>query len=302
MENLGEHVPMRDQKHSYSAQIIATMRAIESLKPENERLFYDPFARYLVSNHLKLVLSNKLMIKALLRFIEILGPGFPDGIVVRTRYIDDLLIDCIKNHIQQCVILGAGLDARALRISSAKNIKVFEIDHPASQAFKQKQLKKIVNDKEMEHITFVPVNFNQETIDKKLENTTFDPGLKTFFIWEGVTFYLTANAVDETLMFVINHSGPGSSIYFDYMFQNVLDGRCQLPESQRIRSFPSFVGTAKETYTFGIEKETIDHFLSQRGFSSCVEMTGRQLKERYFSSDHSNRKVHELFGYVHAMI
>ena len=293
---------MKDKISSYSAKIVAAMRAIESQRPVNERLFYDPFAKYLISNHLKLVLSHKLLTKSMLRFIEILGPGFPDGIVVRTRYIDDLLREQVENNIKQCVILGAGLDARALRIPSVRNIKVFEIDHPATQTFKQKKLKKLVTEMEMNHITFVPVDFNRETIENKLQFTSFDPALKTFFIWEGVTFYLTANAVDETLKFVKIHSGTGSSIYFDYMFQCVLDGRCQLPESQKIRQFPSFVGRAQEKYTFAIEEGTIHSFLKQRGFSNCIEMTGRQLKDRYFPTCNSERNVHEIFGYVHAMI
>ncbi|MBF0452707.1 MAG: SAM-dependent methyltransferase [Candidatus Magnetomorum sp.] len=291
---------MKEKKSSYSAEIVATMRAIESLRPENERLFYDPFARYLVSNHLKMVLSHKLLINGLLWFIKTKGPGFPDGIVVRTRYIDDLLQERIESGIEQCVILGAGFDARALRIPSVKSIKVFEIDHPATQEFKQEKLKKIVTRQDMNHITFVPVNFNTETIAARLPEAGFDPGLKTFFIWEGVTFYLTADAVDETLKFVVKNSGADSSVYFDYMFQCVLDGRCQKPESKRIRQSRSFVSNGSEAYTFGIEEGTINHYLTQLGFSTIVEMTGRQLKNRYFSNSNSKRTVHEIFGYVHA--
>ena len=148
---------------------------------------------------------------------------------------------------------------------------------------------------------YVPVDFNKNVLSSCLSEAGFDRTLKTFFIWEGVTFYLTPTAVDDTLSFVTGNSGPGSSIYFDYMLQSVLDGRCDLEEAKQVHT-GSFKGDGEEAYTFGIEDGTIEEFLSKRGFSQIVEMKSEQLKKKYFHGKNQKRKVHALFGYVHAMV
>ncbi len=290
---------MKEEKSSYSAEVVVAMRAIEAEKAEDERVCFDPYAKHFLRPSFQRILRSRLMTYIALRFTERKGPGFPGGIVARTRYIDDLLHSRIEDGIEQLVILGAGYDTRPYRFEALKSIKVFEVDHPATQNYKVSKIEKIFGSRPS-HVVYVPVDFDKEVLSSRLFEVGFDRTLKTFFIWEGVTFYLSAAAVDETLAFVAGNSGPGSSIYFDYMLQSVLDGRCDLIEAKKIPDSRSFGTDGEEVYTFGIEDGTIEDFLSKRGFLQILDMKSEQLKKKYFHGKNQKRKVHALFGYVHA--
>jgi methyltransferase (TIGR00027 family) len=299
---------MKEEKSSYSAEVVAAMRAIEAEKAKDERICFDPYAKHFLRPSFQRIIRSRLMTYIALRFTERKGPGFPGGIVVRTRYIDDLLHSRIEDGIEQLVILGAGYDTRPYRFDALKSIKVFEVDDLATQNYKISTIENIFGSRPS-HVIYVPVDFNKEKVSSRLYEVGFDRTQKTFFIWEGVTMYLTSDAVDEILAFVTGNSGPGSSIYFDYMLQSVLDGRCDLKEAKKIRDKHSFSGQARlagddgsEAYIFGIEDETIEDFLSKRGFFKILDMKSEQLKKKYFYGKNQKRKVHALFGYVHAMV
>ena len=103
------------------------------------------------------------------------------------------------------VILGAGLDSRAYRDEMLKTkASVFEVDHPASQAYKIALVKRIIGDP-LKTVSYVPVDFDHETLDKLISHG-FDKSVKTLFVWEGVTYYLTAEAVDATLGWIRTHT------------------------------------------------------------------------------------------------
>lgn len=288
---------MKEKKPSFSAEIVAIIRAVESRRKEKNRIVYDPYAERLIRFSFGILLKSKLIMKFICMYIEKHGPGFQGGITARTCYIDDLLQSCIDDGIKQLVILGAGCDARAYRINSLKNIRVFEVDFPATQNYKISKLKKIFGSLPG-HVKYVPVDFNSETTGECLLEAGFDVNKKTFYIWEGVTMYLAPEAVDETLSFVKNNSGPGSSIHFDYMLKSVLDGTCMLPESRKIRESGSFRGNGEEAFVFGLDEKNIPGFLEERGMTLIENIKGAQLKRRY----KIRRKVHELFGYVYATI
>ena len=139
-------------------------------------------------------------------------------LAVRKRHIDEYLKTQIEAGIQQLVILGAGYDARAYRFDALKNgIKVFEVDHPASQKDKLKKLTKIFG-QIPEHVTYVAIDFNEQELANRLFECGYSKDLKTLFIWQGVTQYLTPAAVDDTLRFITENSRKGSAVIFDYVF------------------------------------------------------------------------------------
>ena len=211
---------MRRNQTSLTAAGIAVARAIESEKPEGERICYDPYARRFAPGWLYSITA--LFVK--IGYAEWRGPGVVGFIVARDRYIDDVLQDFLKDGLQQLVILGAGLDSRAYRFDGLKDrVKVFEVDHPATQAEKLARVQAIFGILPA-HVAYVPVDFNTQTLEQRLPESGYDPKLKTLFIWQGVTMYLTAEAVDDTLRFVVQHSAPGSAIVFDYIYRLVLDG------------------------------------------------------------------------------
>jgi len=219
-------------------------------------------------------------------------------LVARCRYMDDYLQKCIEDGIQQLVILGAGLDSRAYRFEQlVGHVKVFEVDHPATQLVKQDKLRKIFGSLP-EQATYVPVDFNEETLQKLFEYG-YDRKLKTLFIWEGVVHYLTAEAVDRTLDFVVKNSGSESSIVFDYIFLSALTANHQRREVERMQRARRFTG---EGLTFGIEEGKVEEFLSRRGFTHIHNMTGADLKKMYFTGINQSRAVAPVYAIVSATV
>lgn len=278
---------MRKSQSSLTAMGIAVLRAIEMEKPAGERICSDPLARRFVPSwfycFMKLFTATG--------YAETLGSGIIGFIVARCRYMDDVLSDALDQGLQQLVILGAGFDSRAYRFDRLKDgVKVFEVDHPATQQAKVKKLVQILPTSNLpDYVTFVPIDFNRETLEACLLECGFSDRLKTLFIWEGVTEYLDAPSIDNTLAFIAHHSAPGSAVVFDYMYRGVLDGRVKgHREVSRMRRYR---GISDEVLSFGIEEGQIEPFLRARGFSQVRHVTGADLHERYFTGKNAWRKV-----------
>ncbi len=131
----------------------------------------------------------------------------------RTEFFDQIMEKNIDS-MNQVVFMGAGFDTRAFKYCKGKNIKVFELDKENTQNYKIEALRKAG----IEHdwITFVPIDFNQESWIDKLIDNGFDTSKKAFFLWEGVTLYLEEEGVKQTLKAVAKSSGKGSIITFDF--------------------------------------------------------------------------------------
>ena len=286
---------MRQNQSSLTATGIAVVRATEFEKPPDERICSDPFARRLVPSwfysFMKLFISTG--------YAEWRGTGIVGFILARCQYMDDVLSDSLEQGVQQLVILGAGFDSRAYRFDRLKaRVKVFEVDHRATQQDKVKKLTRILGPGGLpDYVTFVPVDFTRESLDVRLPECGYSDRLKTLFIWEGVTMYLDAPSVDATLAFVSHHSAPGSAIVFDYMYQKVLDGRAK--GHSEVSSMRRYRGFSNEVLSFGIEEGQIESFLIERHFSQVRNVTAADLHERYFTGRNAGRKVNA--GYAIAM-
>jgi methyltransferase (TIGR00027 family) len=281
---------MKKSQPSMTAQGIAIARVFESNKPAGARICYDPLARQLISPF------YLLLGKLFAGYGERKGPGVIGFLVARCRYMDDYLQDRINAGIQQLVILGAGLDSRAYRFEQLKDhIKVFEVDHPATQLVKQMKLRKIFGYLP-KHVAFVPVDFNEETL-QKLFSFGYNRHLKTLFIWEGVVHYITADAVDRTLKFALKNSGPGSSIVFDYIYLSALNAVHKRREVERMQRASRFTG---ERIAFGIEEGQVEKFLSKRGFTHIQNLTSEDLRKAYFTGVNETRAIAPIYAIVHA--
>ena len=282
---------MKRNQSSLTAEGIAMARALESSKPAGERVCYDPYARQFVGACLW------ILGKATMGYATRRSPGVLEFLVARTRFIDDYLQFCIADGIEQLVILGAGFDTRAYRFVQLRGcVKVFEVDHPATQQVKIAKLRKILGELPND-VAFVPIDFDRETLDQ-LFTRGYDRWLKTLFIWEGVTMYLAADAVDATLAFIAGNSGAGSSIVFDYIYRAALDGTMKENEVKSMQRWRSVTG---EGLVFGIQKGRIDGFLSQRGFENIVNADGDALKCAYFAgANQCERVVAPVYAIVHA--
>ena len=292
-------VIVKEDKASSTADAVAALRAVESLKPEDKRVCYDPLAQHFLGAKYRVFARSRFLIRLALSNAERRSPGSFGCLAGRTRYIDDCLKACIDDGIKQLVILGAGYDTRAYRFSELEEkAKVFEVDHPATQKVKKEKVSRMLGSLPS-HVVYVPVDFEKDRLDKKLFESGYDKSLKTLFIWEGVTMYLTAEAVDETLAFVAGNSGKGSSIIFNYIFRSVLDGTCELEYAQKVRRAHERGG---EPFKFGIEKGKIDEFLSPRGFHQVKNVTGEYFKDAYFKGVNQNRQVCCCCGFVHTTV
>jgi methyltransferase (TIGR00027 family) len=287
---------MKKEKSSETAMQMAFSRAIESLKTEEERICYDPLAKDFLTLKYKILIQNKLLRNSVVKIIDQLFIGHHYYVIARTRYIDDFLQECFANEIQQVVIMGAGFDSRAYRFDDLKEIKVFEVDHPATMAIKKEKIQKELGSLP-NHVVYVPIDFLKERLSDKLVQCGYSGNLKSLFIWEGTTPYLIPESVDETLAFVSSNSGKDSSIIFDYILKSVVNGTCDLEGTKN--EFEKMNKTS-EPLTFGIEKEKIESFLVDRGFQNIKDVGSEYLKERYFKDQHRNRKIKPWWRIVHA--
>lgn len=266
---------MKKNKHSATAEGVAIMRAIESSKPASQRLFYDPISRLLIPSY-KFYFS-KWFIE--LGFYEKLSPGAALFIGLRERYIDDFLIAALSDGAGQVVILGAGFDTRAYRIPNILKARIFEVDHPLTQTIKIQLIKKAVKDISPQ-ISFVPADFNKDNLAEKLHSYGYRENIKTVFILQGVIEYLTQEGVDNTLGFVANNSCAGSSLIFDYFYNETI-------RSARLQKEKKILRAIGELILFGIDKDGLEKFMTERGFSKIFKADGEYLKSRYSKETNS---------------
>ena len=260
------------------------MRALESQKPEDQRICYDPYARplvYTLMNKVAITLSSWIINSSL---YGRMAPGAVEFIIARERYIDDYLKNSLDDGLDQVVILGAGFDTRAYRIPGIEKTHVFEIDHPATQAVKLEKLHEVIHTLPS-HVTFVPVDFDTQSLDQRLLTNGYNEQGKTLFIWQGVTYFLTAQGVDNTLAFVAKHSGAGSSVIFDYFYNETLRDT-KHGYGKAMRRAAKLSG---EDYMFGIDEGQIEPFLTQRGFHDVRNIEIQDLKPLYFTGKNAKR-------------
>jgi methyltransferase (TIGR00027 family) len=283
---------MKKTQTSTTAKGIAAMRAIESEKGPERRICSDPFARRFTTQ------TFYLLSKWFAGYGERRAPGTQGFVVCRCRYFDDYLHECLQSGTTQIVILGAGLDSRAYRQETIEaKVRVFEVDHPATQASKIKKVRKVIGNIPP-GVVYVPIDFNEETLDKLLE-VGFNRSLKTLFIWEGVSYYLKAEAVDSTIAWIRINAAQKSTLVFDYMYTSALNARNQRGEIKRMQRYRRFTG---EGLVFGIEKGQIVEFLTNRGFKNVVATDCEKLRQLYCTGVNENRPVADIYAIVHAEV
>ncbi|MFA4860620.1 SAM-dependent methyltransferase [Methanoregula sp.] len=284
---------------SKTAETIAMVRVGESRRPEDERICYDPYAiRFISQNVLEFATCNPEKYRAFLAQSERLVPGVSNSIIARVRYIDDLVNSSLSDGLEQLVILGAGYDTRAYRIEGLKNIKIFEVDQPATQKIKVEKIKEIFKSLPS-HVTYVSVDIGIDKLDQRLLENGYDRSLKTLFIMEGLFMYLPAGIVDETLSFITHNSGRNSAIVFDYIPESVVDGTCELEAGKNWRKGLMDVG---EPFLFGIKEGEIETFLTQRGFSNVQNVTSKDYKTAYFFGKNEGRVMNSLLSFAYAVV
>ena len=196
-------------------------------------------------------------------------------LVARSRYAEDNLRKAVESGVEQYVLLGAGLDTFAYR-NSYPQLRVFEVDHPATQQWKRELLQR--NRIAIpESVTYTPVDFECQSLSAQLGNTGFNQRAPTFFAWLGVVPYLTLEAFRGTLSF-ISAQPPGTGLTLDYG-----QPRAVLPLLERLAhdSLASRVEKAGEPFRLFFTPAEIAAEFSR--FHSLEDLSGPEINARYFS-------------------
>jgi len=301
---------MKEGRPSITAEGVAALRAMESMRPPEERICYDPLARDFLGRGLAILVRSGIARRIAFWVVERVAPGLAGDIIGRVRYIDDRVQQAIREGCRQVVILGAGYDSRAYRLPDKdRSVKYFEVDYPATQKVKMERIRRRF-DQLPSNVVYIAIDFERDDLALRLGDAGYDSRLKTLFIWEGVTMYLTARAVDRVLDFVATGSREGSSIIFDYVHKSFIDDERLVYDDEdfktlaRARRAYERIDQAitAEPFTFGIPEGTIAEFLTTKGFFPVEEVTGDFLKKTYFRGPNEKRKVLSICGFVHATV
>lgn len=266
---------------------MALSRAVESRKPEDERICNDPFAEKLLQGAARWLLVARPLRDGVERLIESRFAGHHFYVVARTRYFDDFLRQQLASRPEQLVVLGAGYDSRAHRfVDDLRGVAVFEVDHPATSAEKRTRIARALGGA-ADGVTYVPVDFNVETLADRLRAAGYRDGRRTVFLWEGVTPYLSTAAVDDVLH-LVRGAGSSSAILFDYVVAALIDGTCEM---RGARNEFDKMSRGSEPLTFGIAEGEVEAFLHARGLRDVVDVGAQELKARYFGGAATDRYV-----------
>lgn len=272
---------MRAEKASRTAEYMALFRALESVRrPRRARLFEDPYAPAFLRPSLRAVVAAAALPgvgRLLRRLLDVRWPGARSSAVGRTRWIDDAVREACRNVLHQVVIIGAGFDCRALRLPELAAARVFEIDHPATQAAKRRGLARRLATLPA-GIRLVPGDLAEVSLDALLDGAGFDRNTPAFFLWEGVTNYLSEAAVDATLAAVARVAAARSRLLFTYVHHAVIDGSAAFPGTERIAAT---LRRAGEPWTFGLDPAAVPEFLAARGFSLLEDLGAAEYRARY---------------------
>jgi methyltransferase (TIGR00027 family) len=265
---------------SFTAQTMALQRAMETTRPRSTRLFDDPLARDFLREPLRAVAALAALPVAgriVPALYDLIWPGPRPSAVARTRLIDDTLAGALDAGITQVVLLGAGFDSRAWRLPAIQRARVIEVDRPETQQAKVAALRRA--GQSLERVRFAAVDFERDDLAAAVRAAGLATGRPAVFVWEGVTNYLSAGAVGQTLGVVRSLAGPGSLLLFTYVHQGVIDGSAHFPEAARwVRS----VARAGEPWTFGFLPATLPGYLEARGFSLSWDISTAEAGRRYF--------------------
>lgn len=288
---------MKSGHPSRTAEHNAFLRASEALEPRDRRICRDALAERFLPSHLRAALRSPMLRHQILTAWEALAPGVCTAILARTRFIDECLRVCLACGLDQLVILGAGYDTRAYRFDALKRgVAVFEVDHPDTQTRKLDCIERIFQFPPA-HVAYVPVRFDRDRLEERLNDHGYDRRLKTLFIWEGVTYYLTRRAVDDTLGVIARCAGPGSSVVFDCFPPSVADGTCDLREARGLRKSLAMLG---ESLVSGIDPDEAESFLTSQGFSPVTCIRANQYLQRWYKGSGRERTATDIFQFIHA--
>ena len=287
-----------------TAQGVAKQRLIETLAKSDKRIINDPYAdRFVIGAGLIKLMGHKFSVW----LGEKLAPGFHEHLIARTRFIDDLIEKAASTGAQQYVILGAGYDLRAHRLDLPSSLRIFEVDQSEVQSRKLSKLPE--NLTSSENVTYVAVDFTHQSLSEQLTASGFDVSKPTVFTLEGVSQYITKEAVSATIEELSTLIQTTTSTFFISYVDELLD---KDPEACFGKGYPKAVQRAETIKTLSAKvgepwisfytEEEIASLLSRNGFSVEENVTLEDLNSLYFTPVGRTLQENQIFKLEHFVI
>lgn len=253
------------------------IRALEQFQPASRRIIHDPHAsQFLVKPHFKLLARSRWLAKLTLCPMNVWAQGAQEFLTARARLTDDIAAEMAAEGLEQIVVLGAGFDTMSLRIEDAlRNVAIFEVDHPATQAIKREVIGRIGAPA---NLHFVAVDFEQDDFVEKLRQAGFSTERRSLVVWMGVTYYLTAQAMARALSQISTLGGVGMRLIFDYMLEEVVDGTTQ---SRNVLGKARIAARLGEPWLFGLKPAEVGDYLAAFDFKLLKDYNAEELRARY---------------------
>jgi methyltransferase (TIGR00027 family) len=271
--------------------------AVEQHTAAAQRLIHDDLAVRFLPPALRVTARAGrwgLVRNLLIGLTEKRAPGVWGGMLCRKRYADDRVTEALRAGIRQLVILGAGLDTRAYRLGAPTGIPSFEVDLPENIAYKRERLRAIYG-APPGSVALIPVDLQTNGLADSLAANGFRIEKPTMFVWEGVTQYLTEDAVRTTLAFLAK-AATGSRLIFTYVRRDFLDGT-NFYGAERIHR--DFVDKYR-VWHFGLAPDKVDGLLGEYGWAEREQVGRDELITRYVAPSGRDLSVSEVERFVYA--
>ena len=277
----------------------ATLRALAARDPYEEIRGADHMAEIFLTEDRKAPLNDLAKRQWVMQ--NKIAPGAYEFMIARTAFFDQVVRKALVENLPQIVFLGAGYDTRPYRFKDlVRETRIFELDAPPTQLRKREVLEN--NAIAMsDELKFVPIDFSQDNLQTVLLKAGFSIDKPVLFVWEGVTYYLSSDIVDETLSAVRTLSAVGGSICFDYasLSPEALNQEGARKMREHLKS-----NHPGEPTKFGIPFGKLKAFLSERGFTLIEFLDSSEMEKRYLALQDGTivGKMPKLFSLVHVAV
>jgi methyltransferase (TIGR00027 family) len=283
---------MQEGRASKTAERVAMRRAAHQLYDDAPLLFADPLALRILSEASRVELREREEMERTHPYAR----GMRAFLCARSRFAEDALEQAAARGVRQYVVLGAGLDTFAGRSALPESsvhpeLRIFEVDHPATQAWKRACLEQ-AGVHVPDTVTFVPVDFERDGLMERLSAQGFDAVAPAFCSWLGVLPYLTREAAEGTLR-ALGSLPAGSGVAFDYSV-----ARESLSPNQQAAYdwLADRVARAGEPFRLGFDPAELRELLMGCGFMRVEDLDGDAIHARYFAGRRDGLTVRGALG------
>jgi len=287
-----------------TAQGVAKQRLIETLAKPDKRVINDPYAdSFVIGAGFMKLMGHNLNLWLARKF----APGLHEHLISRTRYIDELIKKSATSGVEQYVILGAGYDSRAYRLELPSSLRIFEVDQPEVLDRKRSKLPKDLPNSE--NVTYVSVDFTHQSLTEQLIDAGFDQSKSSIFTLEGVSQYISKEAVSSTIEELASLTKATNSTFFISYVNELLDKE---PEACFGKGYPkgpkradllrNLAAKVGEPWISFYTAEEIESLLSKNGFFTKEDVTLEDLNSKYFAPVGRTLPENQIFKLEHFVI